>query len=421
MNQIRTPFQTNTTKQPPRVLAVLPALIPSTIIDVVTPIIDLNRSNDIVARITVENFVKKHDIEWCDLVILCRNIHPNTAGWFLHVLQLKKPYIYDIDDNFFEIPANTPLGKYHREPSRINMLKAYIRLASLVRVYSGPMYERAQKLNSNCVKVTAPVDWRLIQTTPEKKDTQPIKLVYATSRSTDKLADIFKPALVDILEKYRDKIEVHFLGYNPPEFRRYRNVFFQPLVFDYENYLKTFSRAGYDIGLAPLLDDVFHRSKTNNKFREYGASRIAGIYSNVDVYSTCVEHEHTGYLVENTPSAWYKAMSELIDNSALRSNIQEHAYKYVRSHYSQETFSEMWLQHINSVLLFKVAQKKSTKSVIELIAKNSRSRFISKALKNILTLAINIAIKTKEKIKNYVQMYIVLLKIRNKLIHTDKL
>ena len=138
-----------------RVLAILPALIPSTIIDVVTPLIDLNKSRQVAAKITVETFVRKQDIEWCDIVVLCRNIHPNTAGWFNHVLKLGKPYIYDIDDNFFDIPADTPLGKYHREPSRIKMLKEYIRLANLVRVYSMPMYDRTQKLNRNTIKVTA--------------------------------------------------------------------------------------------------------------------------------------------------------------------------------------------------------------------------------------------------------------------------
>lgn len=398
----------------PKVLAILPALIPSTIIDVVTPLMDLNKSGYITARITVETFISDGDIEWCDLVVLCRNTHPNSAAWFLQILKLGKPYIYDLDDNLFDMPANTPLGKYHREPSRIRMLEEYIRLANLVRVYSTPMLERAKELNRSAVKVTAPLDWRLIQPAPKPSTKQLVKLVYSTSRVDDYLADIFKPALKCILDKYQNYVEVHFLGYKPSEFRIYQNVFFHSLMFDYETYLKEFSSAGYDVGLAPLLDDVFHRSKTNNKFREYGASHVAGIYSNVDVYSACVTHDQTGFLVENTTDAWYDAMSTLIENDDLRSKIKESAFRFVRENYSQEAFSSQWHQQITTILHKPALQVLSTMPMEKLIFENTGSNPLMNILKKLIRQAAN-PTAIKDKLVNYAKMYWVLLKIRYKL------
>ena len=81
------------------------------------------------------------------------------------------------------------------------------------------------------------------------------------------------------------------------------NVHHHGLICRYDRYLRRFSRGGYDIGLAPLPDDAFYRSKTNNKFREYGASGIAGIYSHNEVYAHCVEHEVSGLLVANETEA----------------------------------------------------------------------------------------------------------------------
>jgi glycosyltransferase involved in cell wall biosynthesis len=396
---------------PIKILAILPALIPSTIIDVVTPLLDLNKARLVDAKITVETFAKNSDIEWCDIAILCRNIHPDTAGWFLHVLKLNKPYIYDIDDNFFDMPADTPLGRYHKDPSRIKMLKEYIRLARLVRVYSVPMYNRAKKINQNVIKVDAPVDWRLVMPIKNRDRLDVVKIVYATSRSKDHLAEIFKPSLIRILEEYSERVQVHFLGYNPSEFRKYPNVFFKPMVFDYESYLKSFSGAGYDIGLAPLLNDVFHRSKTNNKFREYGASHIAGIYSNVDVYSVCVDQNQTGCLVENNSDAWYDAMSMLIQNNDLRLKIQEQAFEFVHANYSQETFAQLWYQQILKTLERPAKKGKSIKSAEKLIADHVRPAFFVIILRAI----INLAIRIKDKLKNYMSMYWVLWRIQKKL------
>jgi glycosyltransferase involved in cell wall biosynthesis len=417
----KVPVQKNASPQmpAPRVLAILPALIPSTIIDVVTPLLDLNKAGLINAKITVEPFARKHHVEWCDIVILCRNIHPDSAGWFRHILASGKPYIYDIDDNFFDLPIDTALGRYHRERSRIKMLKEYLRLAHLVRVYSTPMYAHVQKLNRNVTKVLAPLDWRLIKSPGNMSEHDAIKIVYATSRTDDHLAEIFKQPLIRILEDYREQVQVYFLGYNPPEFRKYPNVFFQPMIFDYELYLKSFSSAGYDIGLAPLLDDKFHRSKTNNKFREYGASGIAGIYSNMEVYSTCVVHNKTGLLVQDDPDAWYAAMALLIENHALRRRIQVGALKFVRANYSQEMFSTLWYQQIVGILRNPQRGKISTRAVEKLIADHAGASIvttIARILVDWMRHAFGAVVRVRDRLMNYTKMYWVLLKIRLKLL-----
>lgn len=304
----------------------------------------------IVARVVLETNVRKKDLQWCDLAVLCRNTDPQTGQWFLKLLQSNIPYIYDIDDNFFELPSDTPIGRYHTAPERLNMLREYIRWADLVRVYSKPMFEQSRSLNKNIIQATGPVDWRLLTPRHNSTDRDIIKIVYATSRVNDTLSELFKPALHRVLEKYHGQIEVYFLGYIPSEFKKYPNVFFKPLTLNYEHYLRYFSGAGFDIGLAPLLDDVFHRSKTNLKVREYGACHIAGIYSNVDVYSTTVTNGETGLLVENNLQAWLSAMEELIENRELRIHIQEQAYRFAKDNFSHIAFNQLWYQQMIQTL-----------------------------------------------------------------------
>jgi len=331
---------------PAKVLAILPGFIPSTQINVVIPLLDLHLLREVNFRLQLEYTVKTRDIDWADVVVLCRNTKP-AQTWFQYMLQQSKPYIYDVDDNFFDIPENFPESKYHRSPEHLEMFMNYLRCASLVRVYSEPLRSRVLPINSKVVKVVPPLDFRHIRPRHASNDT--IKIVYATSRAHDELFSIFLPALEKILDRYSTKIEVYFLGFTPPSLRKHPRVHSVPMIWDYPAYLRNFSSAGYDIGLAPLLDDIFHRSKTNNKFREYGACRVAGIYSNVDVYSSCVAQHETGILVTNRTEDWYDALVLLIENLAFRQKIQFAAYEFVRKSYSQDEFVKNWLSQIKTV------------------------------------------------------------------------
>ena len=144
------------------------------------------------------------------------------------------------------------------------------------------------------------------------------------------------------------RIEAHFWGPRPPaELPAARH---HAVVHDYDRFLRRFSAAGFEIGLAPLADDVFHRSKTNTKFREYGACGIAGVYSDVEVYSACVRHAETGLLVVNEMEAWYRALRQLVDDADLRRKIQRQARVEIEERYSQERFEAVFLRQIEQLV-----------------------------------------------------------------------
>jgi glycosyltransferase involved in cell wall biosynthesis len=342
-----------------RVLAILPGFIPSTFMNVVKPFLSLEESGLVDFRVNLEAYLRLEELKWPELVVFCRNTEPIFAPILESVIQRNIPYVYDLDDNLFEIPLDTDLGKYHRAPQRLEQLSRYIRHARLVRVYSRPLAERACELNPATMQVEAAIDWQTIHTQPHPAD-RLLQIVYATSRVEDTLAKIFLPAVEAILERFAGQVEMNFWGYLPEQLAGRPGVRHLRPVQNYNEFMQRFSAMGFDIGLAPLLDDEFHRSKTNNKFREYGACQIAGVYSDVDTYSRYITDGETGLLVENTAEAWVDALTRLITDSELRQKIVRQALDYARQNFGQEAYLRVWLSQVEDVLNQGVVKPQTT-------------------------------------------------------------
>jgi glycosyltransferase involved in cell wall biosynthesis len=335
----------------PRVLAILPGFIPSTQLHIVKPLVALHRAGWIEATIALEHSVFPHSLERAEVVVFCRNTEP-AYGWILDfALARGKPVVYDLDDNFFELPPTTDIGRYHRAPERLEQLERYLKHAALVRVYSETLLERVGRLNPNAVKVDGPIDWNLIPSRPKRQDPNTIRIVYPTSRVEDELAKVFLDDVQRLLTVFDGRLEMFFWGYHPRELRGHPAVRFLPPIANYDRFFQKFARFGFDVGLAPLRDDLFHRSKTDVKFREYGACGIAGVYSNVGSYAKSVEHEVTGLLVSDRRGAWFDAVSRLVKDPDLRHVIQDRAQEYARAHYDLQLVQEIWGSQLQAVML----------------------------------------------------------------------
>jgi len=319
-------------------------------ITVVKPLLNMHRMGRISARILLEGQTDHDDIEWAEVVVFCRNNEPRHASILAAAQSRGLPLIYDLDDNLLELPPDCQGASPSRDAARRAMLEVYLRSAALVRVYSRSLAQNVAALNARVVAMFAPVDLSLIAPPRETRSPGPIKIVYATSRTQDPLCEIFLPALTRILHRHAGRVEAHFWGYRPPRFADLPHARHHGLICRYDHYLRRFSRGGFDIGLAPLPEDPFFRSKSNNKFREYGACGIAGIYSRNEVYSDCIENEGSGLLVPNDSQSWYDAIERLIEDESLRTRIQLGARQFVRERYAQERFELLFLSQILAVL-----------------------------------------------------------------------
>ncbi len=331
------------------VLAVLPHVIPSTTISVIKPLTALERAGKITLDLALEYAVSESRVARADVVVFCRNVEPKYARPWHIALGMGKPIIYDLDDNLFELPLSGPGAQQERSPEPMNQLRMYLESATLIRVYAEHLKNRVAEFNTQVERVEGPLDWGLVSRPPSKtKPDARVKIVYATSRIEDELSTVFLDDVERLLKVCPDRVEFYFWGCRSDRLARFPSVHQLSFVTNYDRFFRQFSRFGFDIGLAPLLADDFHLCKSNNKFREYAACRIAGIYSNVPVYTECVQHGATGWLIENRPGTWFEAITHLMDNAALRNRIQDNAEQYAREHYGEEKFCAVWLRQIQT-------------------------------------------------------------------------
>lgn len=90
------------------------------------------------------------------------------------------------------------------------------------------------------------------------------------------------------------------------------------------------SRPGRTIGLAPLLPSAFNTARSATKFFDITQASAVGIYAKHPVYSTMVQHEHNGLLLNMVQDDWASAVLQLGNNETARSNMLKNAKQIIK-------------------------------------------------------------------------------------------
>ncbi len=330
-----------------KVLAILPDYIPSTIINVTTPLKYLCQLGEIEFAHCLESMVTPQQVAGSDVIVACRNLEPIYNPVFQLADQLQIPIIYDLDDDLFDVPESDVFSSYYRHPKRRAALGWMLSHATLVRVHSPALKDIVHPYNPRVNLVWAAVDWTLVpETLPEiKKD--PVEIVYATSRTkNDNLFQQMYDDLLQTLEKFGEQVRLNILGLDPGDLKSYPQVVYRQLDADYPHFFRDFTRYGYSIGLAPMETDLFHQCKTDTKYRDYAAAGAVGIYTDCPLYRQGVTHMETGLLISGARGSWTEAITLLVEQPELVERIRQKARRFVQERNSMEAVSQMWLRDI---------------------------------------------------------------------------
>lgn len=309
-----------------------------------------------VETVMLGDFVPSSALD-TDVIIYSRTGSPSAVPMIDWLTMHRIPYLYYIDDNFWEMRGDSPVALYYQCAPVRWALRRVIRNSERVIVNSPLLgdYIRQMFPRKPVVQLNAPFDFSLIRrVTLREKRAGEVRIGFAgnITRAPD-FADVV-PAFQRLLMNH-PQVSMFFFGYCPPELIDCERVHYIETVADYAAFIALKASYGLDIGVAPMAASTSNLYKTNNKYREYGGLKIAGIYTRSSPYVESVIDGKTGLLVEHNATAWYDALERLVIDAPLRQRITDAAHADVRARYSQSVVAEHWRE-----LLFEVANLRPT-------------------------------------------------------------
>jgi glycosyltransferase involved in cell wall biosynthesis len=172
------------------------------------------------------------------------------------------------------------------------------------------------------------------------------------------------PALREILERYpevtlvlvnsaiKPSCEAHGIKY---PFEGLTNVQYADRAVPINRYAQFAASFGFDIGIAPLIDCNFNRSKSNLRWLEYSAMRIPTVATDISHFSQTVRNGVDGILIkENKLEDWVTKLGLLIRDTALREQLGRQAYKRVKKDFNLKNNAPKYVRLLKKLSDFSV-------------------------------------------------------------------
>lgn len=292
----------------------------------------LAREGKLEYRAIQEMKLKNSDLNWADVVLLGR-----LDSWYEYQLTKKlheagKYLIYIIDDDLLNIPPEISSAAYYGQKEIQGYIRGMIEMSDAILSPSPLLLEKYAVNGRRAIQIEEPA----IDPVPYKPHDPGKSVKIGFAGSIDRTGDIegiLKDALIRIKREYGDKVQFEFFG-AIPSFAKEIDARCIPYCDSYDEYRKTLNSLEWDIGLAPMPDTPFHACKHYNKFVEYAAAGIVGVFSDVEPYKRIKRFRDARILCGNFPQGWYESMRTLIDEDGQREAYRQKALSLAENDFS---------------------------------------------------------------------------------------
>jgi glycosyltransferase involved in cell wall biosynthesis len=260
-----------------------------------------------------------------DTLVIQRPLPPEMPSVVACAAKEGRRVVIELDDDVWSMAPHNPAAR-HFGRATLDRLAECCRLAHCVIVSTAPLAARVRAVTGQREIVVIPnaVDPALAG--PERTETSPIIVGWAGGASHRADFRVARDAV--IRAQSLPGVDVHFYGDDPlcgpPPTPGPRAI--HGWTADMATHYRNIS--GFHIGLAPVENSRFNRSKSSLKWIEYSLHSTAAILSAVPCYEGFAVHGETALLAADKHE-WERALMRLMRDEGLRRELGEAAREEV--------------------------------------------------------------------------------------------
>jgi glycosyltransferase involved in cell wall biosynthesis len=266
------------------------------------------------------------DLEWADTIVFPRffpDASPNILVALVEFCKKNgKKVIWETDDFLDKLPEHNPVSTQTNIESTQKSIEFLRKSADGKTVSTRILQEHyGGKICPNSVDMEL---WGNLK----KEDAGKLVIGWSGGWTHQKDLEMIIPVLQKLKKKH--KFEIRLFGFDP-EFNKntlYYKFYNHVNVFKFP---QRFAELGFDIAIAPLIDDEFNQYKSNIKWLEASMLGIPTVASNLPPYEDIKDGE-TGFLCANIDE-WSEKLEKLILSKTLRTKLGKQAKEYVIGNY----------------------------------------------------------------------------------------
>jgi len=312
--------------------------------------------------------------EWGDVVVWMA-VHTPSALKFYEEMRLKhsgKPFLLELDDIVFDVPGyNVGSQAYYPGSPLSEILLRQIKGCDGIIVSTPFLKKRLEKYHQNIRVVENTIDSSLWRRSPPPRRRR-INIGWVGGATHEKDLALIKNVVQDVCsqnkhvrfkilhgcpEFFKHTPDCSWLDTNDPRYHKgdpcprcggLPMVQWSHKFTSIDKYPEWVSKEGFDIGIAPLLDNTFNRAKSNLRWLEYSAMGIPTVASPVENFKLSIVDGKTG-LFADSPDEWVSQLTRLINDPQLRASIGKSALNEVRENWTPRKQAEKYLRTIEEI------------------------------------------------------------------------
>ena len=276
-------------------------------------------------------------VRMADVVIMGMVHTPAALNLFLSIKEAYPniPVVAEIDDNMLSTADYNPASNFYGPGSQFrDVAVQQFKAADAMIVSTAYLKEVYGDLNENVHVVENSLDFKIWDRLQVKHKPGQIRIGWAGGASHSEDLRIVEPVIKNILAKYRN-VRFVFIHGAPSFLKGIPGVEIVPRFSRIDKYPGFLASRGFDIGIAPLVDNAFNRGKSNLRWLEYAGMRVPCVASNVGHFKETLRPGHDALLADG-PEDFQLSLEVLIGNRDIRRRMGNNAYERAKNDFNTD-------------------------------------------------------------------------------------